>query len=57
MQNIITNINTEKNIYLVEKPFSSLDEVRGNCACLYIGFDIKEDKFILVSPANTYHLL
>lgn len=57
MQNIITNINTEKNIYLVEKPFSSLDEVRGNCACLYISFDIKEDKFILVSPANTYHLL
>lgn len=40
IQNIIinVNVNSEKNIYLAEKPFSSLDEVRGNCTCLYIGF-------------------
>lgn len=54
MQKIICGINPENSIIIIDKKFVSLNEVIGNCACLYLGFE--NEKFILVTPANTYHL-
>lgn len=55
MQKIICGVNPEKTIYLSEKKYTSEDELLGNCACLYLG--LENDKFILVAPANTNHLI
>jgi broad specificity phosphatase PhoE len=56
VQKILSNIHVENTIFLSTKPFNSTSELLGNCACLYVGYDTFNDKFILVSPANTYHL-
>lgn len=54
MQKIICGINPENSIIIIDKKFVSVNEAIGNCACLYLGFE--NEKFILVTPANTYHL-
>ena len=55
MQKIICGIDLENQIYLSEKKFDSSKELLGNCACLYLG--LVNNKFILVAPASTYHLV
>jgi hypothetical protein len=55
MQKIICGIDPENQIYLSEKKFDESIELLGNCACLYLG--LANGKFILVAPANTYHLV
>ena len=57
IQKILCNINPENKIFFSEKPFTKSKELFSNCACLYVGFDITNKKFILISPTNTYHLV
>lgn len=54
IQHVLSGVNVEKRLYISEKIFENKNELLGNCACLSVGYD--NDKFRIVSPANTYHL-
>jgi len=57
IQNHICNLDNEAHIYLIDDDDKDniINNIFGNCACLYIGY--KNEKFKLISPINCRHLI
>ena len=54
IQHILCNVDVETKIYFTSEN-SGNNKYLDNCSLLYLAFE--NDKFKLIAPANTYHLI